>query len=111
MQLLGWELRAQTAALEEGGALDAWGLLVSAGLLFSDTSWSPLATWRSAPMVRRPLLFVTTLRTKLIPSGSEICTPCQVRSLSMGITPICSMVFREACSGVSAGDSSADWFE
>lgn len=73
--------------------------------------------------------FVTTSFTKSIPSGSGICTPRRVRSvsvngwlslgppssphlpptplppptlpLSRGITPICSMVFRGACSGIS----------
>lgn len=69
MQLLGWGLRAQTAAVEGGGALDAWGPLVSAGRFFSITSRSPLAKWRSAPMVRKPCawdrresLFIPLLR-------------------------------------------------
>lgn len=46
-------LRAQAAVVEGGGALDAKGSL-EAGLFFSITSRSPLAKWRSAPMVRKP---------------------------------------------------------
>lgn len=37
-----------------GGTLGAQVLLVAAGRFFSITSRSPLAKWRSAPMVRKP---------------------------------------------------------
>lgn len=54
MQLPGSGLRTQTAAMEGGGALGARGSPVLAGRFFSITSRSPLAKWRSAPMVRKP---------------------------------------------------------
>lgn len=47
-------LRTHAAAVEGGGALEANGSLVLAGRFFSITSRSPLAKWRSAPMVRKP---------------------------------------------------------
>lgn len=50
----GWELSVQTAAVEGGGALDAWGPMVVAGQFFSITSRSPLTKRRSVPMVRKP---------------------------------------------------------
>lgn len=47
-------VEAQTAAVGAGAALDAPGSLVSVGRFFSITSRSPLAKWRSAPMVTKP---------------------------------------------------------